>query len=429
MQNAADGYRKFPRAFSTLFLFCVCLSATGRENSQGQARVWVLKEGEIAEYSPPNWALLNTIQVPKEFAMDPDRLQITHTGEMLFYMDPDIQFGNPGQHFPHDRIWIWNGRSASMLSQSLGAKTSGDTTVERRSRFSLSADGRRLFWLENEFRESRDREELSVLTRCRVWQTDLSGANPEPITEFSFPKCKCETGVCSETCPEASYWFPRAGIENFFFVNHWIPGQLESTFQSSVLFEKSGGKWISTKLAIAFEEVLDAARSGKIVVHAISDGGCCGWDNVGDDQTLVTMNGKKTRIFDERQKYGNANYDVSFYTVNAGLSPSGSTVAITLSSTAKPGDEIRLADEGKENPVELARIRKALDALPETEVISLANRTRPLVSLPRASFAGWLSDHEILVVENGVLTGYDVVSKMRRISGIKVSSPSVVFVQ
>ena len=152
----------------------------------------------------------------------------------------------------------------------------------------------------------------------------------------------------------------------------------------------------------------------------VGDGGCCGWDNAGDDQTRVAMNGRDIRIFDEQQSYGNPDYDVSFYTANAGLSPGMPAAALTIVSSAKTGDEIRSSDSGKENPGELARIRESLQQLPMTEVISLSNPARPLHLLHHASFAGWLNDREILIVENGLLTAFDTAAKTRRVSRITV---------
>jgi hypothetical protein len=408
------------------WLFALC-----SDNPQQRARVWVLKEGEITEYNPSNWSTVNTIKVPKEFFRDQDRLQITRTGEMLFSLDPSIQSGDPGRHFNPNQIWVWNGRSASILNRVSGEKPAGDSNPDNRRWISLCADGRRLIWFENDSRESRDPQGLpvSVLTTSRVWHTDLSGANPVQIADFSFPRCKCATGACSETCPEARFWFPRTGVDDFFFVNHWIPGQLGSTFLSSFLFQKSGDKWVSTKLAGTFEDVLDAAQGGRIAVHTIGDGGCCGWDNAGDDQTLVFTGGKNIAIFDERRKYNNPDYDVSYYTAHAALSPSGSIVAVTIVSTAKPGEEIRLADSGKENPMELDRMRKSLETMPVTEVISLTNPPKSLLSFPHSEFAGWLSNHELLMVENGVLTAVDTAGGARASSPVKVGDFSAVYVR
>jgi hypothetical protein len=428
---AAFGCRNLRWALSMAILLCASWFAICSENPQPRARVWVLREGAVTEYNPSDWSIVNTIKVPREFFKDPDRLQITRTGTMLFYLDPNNQFGDPERHFNPDQIWVWNGRAASTINRQSGEKPAGASNVEKRRWVSLSAEGRRLFWFENEFRESRDPKGLpiSVLTTFRIWYTDLTAANPEQIADFSFPRCKCETGACSETCPEASFWFPRTGVDDFFFVNHWIPGQLGSTFVSSFLYQKSGGKWVSTKLAGVFEDVLDAADGGKVVVHTVGDGGCCGWENEGNDQTLVFTSGKSVPIFDERRRYGNPDYDVSFHTSNAALSPSGSTVGVTIVSTAKPGEETRLADSGKENPMELTHLRKSLEAMPVTEVISVTNPSKPLLSLPHAEFAGWLNGDEILMVENGVLTVVDIAGGIRKSSPIKVRDLSTVYVR
>ena len=58
-----------------------------------------------------------------------------------------------------------------------------------------------------------------------------------------------------------------------------------------------------------------------MIVEAIPDTGCCGWSNQSNDQTLVLSDGKKITVFDEQATYKNPDYDVSFYTSNARLSP------------------------------------------------------------------------------------------------------------
>jgi hypothetical protein len=428
---AALGYKSLRWIFATAIFLCPYWFAICCGNQQTSARVWVLREGEINEYSPSDWSIVNTIKVPKEFFKDPDRLQITGSGSMLFCVNPDIQFADPAHHFSQDQIWVWNGQSPSILNRLSGEKPGEESDRTKRRWISLSADGRRLLWFENESRENRDPQGLpvSVLTSSRIWHTDLTGADPEQIADFSFPRCKCETGVCSETCPEAGFWFPRTGVDDFFFVNHWIPGQLGSTFVSSFLFQRSRGKWASSKLSGIFEDVLDAAQGGSVAVHRIGDGGCCGWENEGNDQTMVATGGKDSPIFDERRKYNNPDYDVSFYTANASLSPSGSTVAVTIVSTAGPGEEIRLADSGKENPLELDRVRKSLETMPVTEVISLSNPSRPLFSSSHTEFAGWLNNNQILVVENGVLSIVDPADGARKRSPIKVRDVSTVYVR
>jgi hypothetical protein len=268
-----------------------------------------------------------------------------------------------------------------------------------------------------------------VSTTFRIWQTDLAGLNPSSVASYAFRPCKCETGACMDTCPEADSWFPEDGVEDFFIVGHWIRGQVGSKRQSSFLYRKAGGKWSALKSSRVFEDVLDATRDGSVIVHAVRDEACCGWENDSDDQTMLFAGGKNTVIFDEQKRYFNTNYDVSFYTSKTKQSPDGSLVAINIASTARPGVEFRLSSSGKNNPGELARIRQTCDTLPAVEVFRVAEPTKPLLTLPRASFAGWLNDREILAVENGALFTFDISKNTRTDTGIKISKESGVFVR
>jgi hypothetical protein len=422
-------------ALALVLAFCIIFPGLAEAEKTG-SRVWLLQEGEILEYAPSTWTVINTIKVPKEISQDPERLQITRTGEMLFCLDPQMGFGNPKEHFALDKAWIWDGRTAALLDRKLIGKSvsaGGDRRMVTESKpwLSLSSDGRQLYWFANEStRLKRENgEDLSVSTAFRVWQTNLAGLNPAQIVSYSFRPCKCETGACADTCPEADFWFPEDGVDDFFIVSHWIPGQLGSEYQSSFLYHKAGGKWASLKSSRVFEDVLDTTRDGNAIIHAVRDEACCGWENDSDDQTMLFAGGKNIVIFDEQKKYFNPDYDISFYTSKAKQSPDGSLIAINIVSTARPGADLRLSNGGKENPGELARIRQTLDTLPAVEAFRIADQTKPLLSLPHASFAGWLNDREILAVENGVLFTFDILKSTRKDTGIKVPKESGVFVR
>ena len=102
---------------------------------------------------------------------------------------------------------------------------------------------------------------------------------------------------------------------------------------------------------------------------------------------------------------------------------------MTIDSSFLPGSEIRPSDEGVSNPVELARIRQSIAGLPAVEVLGIENPTGRHVALPRARFAGWLNDREILVLENGTLAAFDIISGSRRTSPIKAANESLVFLR
>lgn len=416
----------------SLFALGLGLASTPRAGK----RLWVLQEaGRVVEYDPSTWAVIDSVKVPAEFIRDPDSFQINRMGQMLFCADPGIQFGNPEQHFPTDKVWLWEGRSAAILDRGAGAKTTiaagRNTTVENSRRWALSSDGRGLYCFENEFIIEKDADgaDVSVSTRFHAWETDLNGGGRSEIAGFSFPPCACGTGVCSETCPEAGVWFPRDGVGGLFLVNHWIPGQLDSTYQSTFVYQKSGGKWSARKLNQALVGIEDATQEGKLIVHSILDAGCCGWENEGNDQTILTGSGKDIVLFDERRQYANPDYDISFFTSNAGISPDGAWVAVTLASTPVPDSGIRLSDGGKANPVELARILQSVAGLPAVEVLRVGDPPGPAVMLPHAAFAGWLNERAVIVIENGTLVSFDVGSGARRASPIKAAKESLVFLR
>jgi hypothetical protein len=162
---------------------------------------------------------------------------------------------------------------------------------------------------------------------------------------------------------------------------------------------------------------------------AIPDTGCCGWSNQSNDQTLVVAAGKTRTVFDEQATYKNADYDVSFYTRNARLSPDAGTVAMTIVATAQSNKPIQLSEQGQANPEESQRIRKSLVDLPAIEVKTIEDTPHRVAFLPHAMVVGWISDKELLIVENHLLVAYNVRSGARRKSTIHVEDPTHVFLR
>jgi hypothetical protein len=185
---------------------------------------------------------------------------------------------------------------------------------------------------------------------------------------------------------------------------------------------------VSQKLADAVEEIADAADHGNVLVEVVRDGGCCGWDNEGDDHTLFFRNGQATTIYDERERFHNDNYDVSFFTARVKLSADATLAAYTLLSTATPGAEIRLADFGKESPGELQRVKKAIGEMPRVEVLAVADAKKIAVSLP-GELVGWLDGKRLLVVQAGELVVVDAASGAKTPTRIKADSAQHVFVR
>ena len=196
--------------------------------------------------------------------------------------------------------------------------------------------------------------------RWQAWRTDLSGKNREDLASVKLPECACATGVCGETCPVGAFWAPDEGVDKIFLMTQYIAGQTERTFKITTLYQEESGKWTAKPLPQPLEQPLDASPAGDVIVHAIPDAACCGWSNQSNDQTLVLSNGKSQTIFDEFATYKGSDYDVSFFTSNAKLSPDLKSVAMTISGSAQANKPIQLAEEGQANPEESLRIRKAL---------------------------------------------------------------------
>ena len=208
-----------------------------------------------------------------------------------------------------------------------------------------------------------------------------------------------------------------------------IQGQTETKYLTSTLYKQSDATWTGTEVPQPLQRVLDLTDGGAIVISAILDVGCCGWENQSNDQTILTNHGKTVTLFDERAQFKNPDYDVSFFTENAKLSPGQAHVAMTIEASAKSSAPIQLAEQGQANPAESASIRKALADMPAVEVVSAADTTKRSAYLPHSYFVGWLSDKEILLVENHLLVAYNIAAATRRRSTIKVADPSFVFLR
>ena len=148
----------------------------------------------------------------------------------------------------------------------------------------------------------------------------------------------------------------------------------------------------------------------------------------------MVADGKKITVFDEQATYKNPDYDVSFYTSNVRLSPQLGFVAMTIVSTAESNKPIQLAEQGQANPEESQRIRKSLTELPAVEVKSMEVKSvedapRRVAFVPHAVLVGWLSEKEILILEDHVLAAYNVETGARRKSTVRVEDAGKVFLR
>jgi hypothetical protein len=411
-----------------LGVLCLCTVAFG----QGQ-RIWVLTApSSIVEYDPATFASKQTIPLPDEVLKSPRIFQVNHQGQMLFAPnsdDPSPDVGKAGEKF-----WFWDGHAAQMLGREtirISSQAGSNQKVAESAPWPfLSADGAHLFWFTNQYnRLQRENVELSVSTTFRAWESDNGGKQKLDLTTFDFPECRCPTGSCSETCPEARFWVPERGVEDYFIITRLVEGQTETQYLSSTLYQQAAGTWSATDLPQPLQRVLDMAEHGSVVISAVLDSGCCGWENQSNDQTLLLSSGKTVVLFDERAKYNNPDYDVSFFTENAKLSPEHAHVAMTIEASAKSSAPIQLSEQGQANPAESLRIRKALTELPAVEVVSAVDPGKRSALLPHTYLVGWLSEKEILVVENHLLVAYNIATGARRRSTIKVADPALAFVR
>ncbi len=405
--------------------------------AQSPKALWVLQApDEIVEYDVARFTARRTLKVPLRLLEHPEYLSVNAKGQMVFLPPKDAQWASGEMASAAGHEWFWDGRQAKERRIE-GPKTQGGsagkpTVTETALQWFLSAGGESLFWFENRFEKVTEGLglELSVRSSARVWRTELVNGRPETITNLSsFGWCECTTGTCSESCSEWDAWAPDGVVGDFFLVTRVTPGQIQSIYHESLLCRRSGRTWQVKKLPQPIERPLTASANGEVLVAAVLDGGCCGWENASSDQALLLQNGKVSVLYDEYDRFNNRNYDVSFYIGDARLAASNAMLAYTLVSTARAASEIRLSSDGKENAEELARVRKAIAELPAVEVVQLGIQPRPVTVIRHAELVGWLSDHEILVAQDGRLAVYDSRGGKRRETTIRVRNAADAFMR
>ncbi len=412
---------------SLVLLFALPLLGQGK-------RLWVLGVGgEMVEYDPATFAQKQMVKVPAEAAQSPQNVSVNHLGQILFAPTVSLPLAENDADAAH-KIWLWNGRAATTIDQGVDLKSAnqGSNVVitEVAAVPYLSADGNYLLWFANQARRlQREEVDLSTTTTWQFWRTDLTGAIREELTSSQFPECRCTTGSCEETCPYGVMFVPEASVGKFFLMTQFVAGQTQPVYKASSRYQEEAGKWIANPVSPPLRRVLDAASDGDVIVEAIPDTGCCGWVNRSNDQTLLRSYGKSTTVFDEQVTFKNPDYDVSFYTSNARLSPEVGYVAMNIVSTAQSNKPIQLAQEGQANPEESQHIRKALADLPAVEVKSLDDTPRRVAYLPHASLVGWISEKELLLVESHLLVSYNVATGARRKSSVRVEDAAHVFLR
>lgn len=422
--------------FCTQLLLRIILTVLimGTSSFAQTKRLWVLQpSGEMVEYSPATFAIMQRVKVPPEALKSPSNISVNRQGQILFAPTISLPLSEADATDPH-KIWIWNGHTATSIDQGVEHKSEehgSNQAVTESAPFPYpSADGNHLFWFANQPRRlQREEVDLSTTITFQAWQTDIDGKARGEVTSTKLPDCRCPTGSCDESCPSVSVWAPDSGIQNFFLTTQVVAGQTATTYKESTRYQLDGSKWTANPLPEPLQRVLDANSSGSVIVEAIPDTGCCGWSNQSNDQTLVLADGKTSTIFDEQATYKNADYDVSFYTSSARLSPDAARVAMTITATTQSNKAIQLSEQGQANPEESQFIRKALLELPAVEVKSMDDTPRRLAFIPHASLVGWIDDKELLIIENHLLVAYNVGTGARRKSTVKVEDAPHVFLR
>ena len=75
------------------------------------------------------------------------------------------------------------------------------------------------------------------------------------------------------------------------------------------------------------------------------------------------------------------------------------------------------------------RIRKGLADLPAVQVMTMQEPPGKVTFLPHATLVGWISEKEILIVEDHVLVVYNVGTGARRKSSVRVEDAGKVFLR
>lgn len=393
----------------------------------GTRSVWVLgADNKLSRYDTAQFRFWQSMPAPSEARKHPERLSISRRGDVLFALSEKYE---PGQR----RFWTSNPHAGPELVGGVYEKrpvdNGGYLIVSAAPDVYFSRDTDRLFWFE--YREERMNRGPDVWRDATFlsWSTDPAGNEPEPLVKFSFPRCTCETGACEESCPQAAAWAPGNEVSDFFFVTRWVEGQIGSQYMDSAAYRLTAAGWTPRKLASAVERFLDAADHGNVYVEAVPDGGCCGWANDSDDVTVFVQGNSRTVVFDERKRFHNDNYDVSFLTANATVSPGLTRVAYTIGASAQPNEEIRLGIDGKDDPDELRRVKKLLADIPWVEVVGLAEPEKIGASVAKAELVGWLDDARLLVVKDGELRVFEVSTGKLTSTGIKADRAQFVFLR
>ena len=418
-----------------LFFFCALATTSAQVRVMIPAGppaqrhiIWVLTaDGKIAAYDGVDFhPYLSNLALPPDAPKHPQNISVSRSGIVIY---ADVV---PGTHLRH--LWSSNNYGHEVVGGAQDvrpARSGGSLETIATPDVYFSADGGRFFWFENHALITRSSAgaDISRTASFLAWTSDLVGNEPRAVTSIDLPACKCETGACTESCPEIAVWAPAAGVSDFFFATRWVPGQIDSQLLETDRYQLLNGTWTAQKLDGPEEGFIDAADHGNTYITGSGNGACCGAINGGGGKTEVVRNGQRSTIFDERARFHNADYEVAFLTANALLSPDVTQVAYTITSSAKPGDKLELSDGGKANPEELRQIAAALVDLPKLEVIALADPAKVRVSLPHTELLAWRDAQHLFALQNGVIVIVDATNGQATPTPLKAEKAAYVFIR
>jgi hypothetical protein len=393
----------------------------------GRATIWILDaQNRLSEYDGADFHLwMRSSPLPRDAPNHPENISISRAGQAIYAE------AVPGTSLR--RFWSTNNYAHELTggAQDTRPIQGGVMVTSASPTVFFSADGQGLFWFENRLSVVRqeNRGDISQTGEFLSWTSDLAGRDRKPLVSVEFPPCKCETGACEETCPVIDPWAPDTGISDFFFLTRFVPGQTSPDYLETDLYQAESGVWKARKLPAPVYEFLDATAHGTTYIVAVPDAGCCGWENESDDVTYLVRGGEQSTLFDELARFHNKDYDVSFLTSKALFSPDATEVAYTITASSKPGQAIRLADEGKDNPEELRQIQGALGQLPRVEVVRVSDPAKPHFSLANTELIGWLNAQHLLVWRQGQLFVINAASGESMPTGLKAEKAAYVFIR
>jgi hypothetical protein len=357
-------------------------------------RLFVLQrvEGGLVEHDLPSLQVRRVVRVPPDTFAGDHPILVSRLGQVL------ISFHHPDGYAVPARHWWWDGRAGRFLDPRVPAGEDADGWAYPRGL--LAADGGEPFWYQTLMPGAGP----AVRPAFRLYRGAPGDPRAATVLARAFPECACATGACSETCPVGEAWAPHGVVEDFVFVTYFVPGQLEPTYDLTVLLRRQGAGWTAQPWPAPAALLLDAVRGGALTVEAEPDAGCCGWVNESSDTTTVRRDGKPLVLFDEFRRYGNERYDVSFFSANAAIAPDGTRVAHTLACSQErvaASTPLRPSSGRPESetlsPAEISTITDLIGRHPLVEIAHLPPSSRPPVQIPRATLIGWLSDTELLV--------------------------------